>query len=38
MAELAASFPRLALASADRRAQNGVVETYPLELHVSKVR
>jgi hypothetical protein len=38
MVELAAVLPRLPLASADQGAQNGVVETYPLELPLAKVR
>ena len=38
MVELAARFPRLPLARADHGAQNGVVETYPLELPAANLR
>jgi len=31
-------FPRSPLASADRDAESGVVETYPLELPAAKLR
>jgi hypothetical protein len=33
-----AGFPRFQLASADVDAQNGAVETYPLEVDAAKVR
>jgi hypothetical protein len=33
-----ADFPRFRFASADCGAQNGVVETYPLEFVTAKVR
>jgi hypothetical protein len=38
MTIFAPDFPRLCVASADRGDQTGVVETYPLELQLAKVR
>jgi hypothetical protein len=38
MGVVAGNFLRLPLASADGDAQNGVVETYPLEVPAAKVR